>query len=244
MDLTEYIETINVLNMDEEQSSISSLELVTKEKFDASSYLTSDADEELLVLIEFKQLINLHSIKLYALSHNNDDMSPPKEIHIFKIDNLSVNFDDIESMKSSKIVQCSKKKLRKGQLIKVKDGAKTATTFINTKYFAIYIKTNQNDTETTYLNSIKLKGNPNEADQNRIIFEEKGGVITSFDLPSSWKNSRFNSNNEHILFDTTDTKNKQELQQISKEFKEAVFPVNPIHSEYLLFQNKSKSEKK
>eukprot|EP01083_Nonionella_stella_P276006 937596_1 len=246
MDLTEYIDVINVLNTDDDKSSISPLELVTKEQFDNSSFIVSEIDEELLVLIKFKQMIDLHSIKLYAFPNDDDEMSPLEQIHIYKVDNLSVDFDDVQSMEFNKTIKkrdytCSMEKLKRGQFINIKAGTNA---FNKVACLAMHITSNQSEAEV-YLNGIKLKGLPNKNSENKIIFEPKE-VITSFDLPSTWKNNRFK--NRDILFDDTDTQNKRIVEEIEKQFDDSALleNINGIYSRYLLYQypNHTNTEEK
>ena len=65
------IQTINILNMDRDLFTISATELISisninnNKPHNNSNKLLSDCDEELLILIGFKQSINLKSITLY-----------------------------------------------------------------------------------------------------------------------------------------------------------------------------------
>eukprot|EP01084_Bolivina_argentea_P251926 422722_1 len=155
-------ENCSILNYSNSNSTISPNEILRPN--DSNHYIVSECDEELLILIEFKKKATLQNIVFYALKQNNDeleedrDMSPPKIVHIFKTNHLNLNFDDIESIKSDKTVKCSIKKLNKGQIFKFKDNVK----FKHVKYLVIYIKSNQNDAETTYLNGIVLNKDCNE----------------------------------------------------------------------------------
>eukprot|EP01084_Bolivina_argentea_P162398 282638_1 len=102
MDLASEIITIRILNVDNDSSSLSHQELIDRHTFKKESYLLSDADEELLILIEFKQIVDLQSITIHSFNqinnNNNDDdeidTSPPKQIHIYKINNLNKDFND------------------------------------------------------------------------------------------------------------------------------------------------------
>eukprot|EP01084_Bolivina_argentea_P050990 93803_1 len=166
MDLRQHVETIRVLNIDNDASSISPQQLVHKETFNDKSYLVSDADEELIILVEFKQIIHLQSVTLHSLNHSKldddgIDTSQPKQIHIYKIDGINKSFDDIQSMKSDKSLTCSIKKLSKGQKINLKKTSKNAIKFQKIRFLAIYVESNQNDTENTHLNGIKFYGKGN-----------------------------------------------------------------------------------
>eukprot|EP01084_Bolivina_argentea_P008667 16219_1 len=71
-----------------------------------------------------------------------------------------MNFDNLSSMKPDKSIRCSKKKLKKGQIINLQKKSTTALKFKKTKYFALYIQSNQNNTESTYINSMQFTGHP------------------------------------------------------------------------------------
>ena len=149
--------------------------------FKKESYIVSDVDAELLLLVEFHDFVDLHSIKLYALpptddtktddgddeededededeDDDEDQLSPPKEVEIFKIDDLSKDFDDVHDMKPNHSVSCSAKKLVKGQVINLKKKSKIAVKFKKIKYLALFIKSNQKETEKTFLSGIILNG--------------------------------------------------------------------------------------
>ena len=154
------IETVNVLNVEEDESTLGTDKIIT-DNIDKNSFIVSDADEELLILIEFPREVHLEWIKLHALPHDDsqdaNDVSAPKNVSIYKLSDLNKQFEDFDDIEADKEVVCKQKKLKKGQIIKL-DTAKTIK-FNKTKYFAIYIKSNQNDTESTYLNGISFKIN-------------------------------------------------------------------------------------
>eukprot|EP01084_Bolivina_argentea_P168962 292919_1 len=144
-----FIQTVVILNKSEEHSTILSSDLF--ERNDAESYIISDCDEEILILIRFKQMIALKNIVFHATEIKaNNDASSPKQIHLYKLQNLNVNFDDISAMKPAKTLKCSSNKLLKGQKFKLHKNLK----FKKIQYLAIHIGSNQNDTELTYLNDI------------------------------------------------------------------------------------------
>eukprot|EP01083_Nonionella_stella_P295911 1005486_1 len=156
------IHAISVLNVNVEKSTISSQQLISKTPFiDNNAYIVSDADEELLILVEFKEISDLRSIKLHALSNDNKDLgtSEPQKIHIYHLNDLSKDFSDVQSMKSDKTIECSTKRLRKGQNITLR-----SPKFRKTRCLGIYIESNQNETEQTHLNGItfKFKGTTTE----------------------------------------------------------------------------------
>eukprot|EP01084_Bolivina_argentea_P271792 462547_1 len=164
MDVKSFINTFNVLNVDVDESTFSVKELSTKNKLDKDWYIVSDADEELLILVEFRDTIHLQSVTLYAIPNedNEEEMSAPKKVKIYKIENANKNFDDIKSLKPDKSIKCSSKKLAKGQVISLTKTSKNAVKFQKTRYLAIFIESNQNEIDVTYLNGITFKGKPVE----------------------------------------------------------------------------------
>ena len=104
------VDVIEILNLDDEISNISSNTDILKNErnINKSHYIVSDADAELLILIHFKQNVDLKAIKLYASIDNihtdqanesAEDLSVPKQVYIYIPRNLNVNFDDMESIK-------------------------------------------------------------------------------------------------------------------------------------------------
>eukprot|EP01084_Bolivina_argentea_P076714 139065_1 len=161
MDLRALVKTVAILNADKASSTISATQLINNQEFDDKSFIVSCDDEELLILVEFADYINLKSVKLYSLQNpvSEIDTSSPKQVHIYKISNLHLNFDDINAIKPDVSIHCTKTKLEnKGQNIKLQKQSKNAIKFKQIKYMCIYIKSNQNDTELTHINSIIFKG--------------------------------------------------------------------------------------
>ena len=164
INLGQIIQTVNALNIDVAASSLSSKQLLSS-CIDDDLYLLSDADAEMLLLIEFEDIVNLDNITFYGrqatqqtLSEMDIEASPPKFIHIFKTDDINNNFSHFDSIKPDVSIECKPKKLNKGQKIKLQKQAKYVGRFRGIKCLAIYIKTNQNDTELTYLSGLKVEG--------------------------------------------------------------------------------------
>ena len=134
MNLSSIVDTVDTLNIDKQLSNSSSNAeiLVSDTNIDKSHYIISDADAELLILIQFKEMVNLKLIKLYGSidsvndisDDEKDDISLPKQIHIYKLNYLNVNFDDLERLNPDKSMKCSIKKLAKGQNINLQKDAK------------------------------------------------------------------------------------------------------------------------
>ena len=175
--LRHLIDTFRILNMSDQESTVTEERFPFQNSFKDDSFIVTDVDEELLLLVAFHDFVDLHSIKIHAISpkdndgkDNNDEEeddeddededkpSAPKEVEIFKIDDLSKDFNDVHDMKPTHSISCSVKKLNKGQLINLKKKSKLAVKFKKIKYLAILIKSNQKSTETTFLSGIVLKG--------------------------------------------------------------------------------------
>eukprot|EP01084_Bolivina_argentea_P200250 342453_1 len=172
------VKGILVLNIDVEESTISAADLISNEPVDSQSYIISEVDEQMIMLIEFKDIVQLSSMKIFACSNANNeevDMSGPKQIHIHNIDNINKNWDDILSIKSPhKNVVCLQQQLTDGQQIDFT----TNPIFKRTKCIAIYIESNQNDSEATYVSGVtfktECKRNYNEAVVQQLIDLELG----------------------------------------------------------------------
>ena len=163
MDDLKDIRSVQVLNVDDEYSTLSPNGLLLSgSKPETNSFIVSDADEELLILIEFTHSVDLHSMKIYALPLDEDtemeDVSPPKQIHLFKLSNLNHDFDDIKGLKPNKSIKCSSKKLLKGQMVNLRKKTSNPLAFQRIKYLAVFIESNQDDTEKTYIHGLSLKG--------------------------------------------------------------------------------------
>lgn len=202
------IKSLGILNYDESESTLPEYDLISNTN--KHKYIVSDADEEILILIEFKSPIPLKEIVINAspIDENKDedsddlDISPPKEVDIYKTANLSIDFNDLSSMTPDVSIQCKSKKLNKGQAIKLQKSSKNAIKFKSVQYLVIHIKSNQNDTEQTYLNGIKLKMKQNEISKASI-----------------------NEFSTKFPFDKTDTKNVQK----SREYFAAILQNGMCH---------------
>lgn len=160
MDLSSAIKTFQILNVDKSESTKSIEDVYLRDDFkDADSYILSEVDEELLILIEFKQMVNLQSIIFYASSNDKlQDISAPKQIHLYSVKDVYHDFEGIKSLKPNKSTKCSSKKLQSGHKINLTKKLKNPLSFQRISSLAIFIESNQKDTELTYLNCIKLKG--------------------------------------------------------------------------------------
>eukprot|EP01084_Bolivina_argentea_P145172 254517_1 len=169
MDVKQRVESICILNFDEEESTITQRQLMWNyDENSKNSYIVSDVDSELLILIQFDDVIDLNYVTIKALPNKNDDISPPNRIHIYSMQHLNINFNDIRTLKPDKSINCSTKKLKKGQKISLNKTLQNVMKFRQTLYVAVFIETNQNNTEQTYLNGIKINGEPLFAKESSI----------------------------------------------------------------------------
>eukprot|EP01084_Bolivina_argentea_P312470 540972_1 len=156
------VKTIRGHNTDNDASSIT-LQQLLQNNHNYKSYVISDCDEELMILIEFKYFVAVKSIQLYTfresinyIRHNTDDnydASMPQKIHIYKIDNVDEEMADITKLPSDLSVEydLSSTHTESMELI-----TKKCIACSSIKCLAIYIESNQNDTEKTYINGIKI----------------------------------------------------------------------------------------
>eukprot|EP01084_Bolivina_argentea_P256934 432755_1 len=167
MDLKQLIVTSIVLNINDEESTISPKQLVSKPASN-DQFIVSDADEEILILIKFSKVVRLRNIKIHATSQQaNETRSPPKLIHVYKTKHLNLNFDDVQMMKPDRKVSCKPKKLDIGQTINLHNNSKNAVKFSKVEYLAVYILSNQNDTEQTYLSGITFYDESDKTDETK-----------------------------------------------------------------------------
>eukprot|EP01083_Nonionella_stella_P297882 1011349_1 len=202
IDLTSEVETIHILNTDTTESTISCDKLISNRPSD-NQYIISDVDAELLILVEFKQTVDLESIQLFALQNEDNDIdysgslpSAPKLVHIYKTEHNNINFDDVESMsmKPDVSVTCSIRALHKGKTIRfAKKTPKTALKFKKIRFVTIFIESNHGTEEetTTYINGVVFRGQPNEHERHKILIQEETLATTT--LNQSANKSRWHT---------------------------------------------------
>ena len=163
------IKTIKVLNRSNEDSTISDKMFGANTNITESQYIVSDADCELLILIEFREDIDLETISFHAcMKTNNDDddeddeekdISAPKKVFIYKVDSLNKDFDDALAAKPDLKLSLDKNKLKSGQIVKLKKKAKASIKFGKIDKLMIYITSNQDETDQTYISGLRFEGN-------------------------------------------------------------------------------------
>eukprot|EP01083_Nonionella_stella_P309036 1092889_1 len=177
MNLDRLVGCLNILNIDNDSSTIRApyQQLLTDDKVNHESFIVSNADEELLILVEFTQIVSLRSMKVYYVPNvkGSDDMdvSGPKQIHVYLVKDLNKNFDDLEQLTPHKSKRCKEENLSRGQIIKLKQPKKT-------QKLIIYIASNHGDTEKTSINSISFKGDFVQHKNNNQASEKVRNEVT------------------------------------------------------------------
>eukprot|EP01084_Bolivina_argentea_P267729 454559_1 len=163
------VKACNILNYDEQFSTISPYELINNDQLNSESFVASDCDEQLLILLEFESEIQLNSITVHAKQIDNNNISPPKLVHVYSTNHLNIDFNDIKTIKSHCSAVCKANKLKKGQKIKLNTTAQIAAKFRRVRFLVIYIESNINSTEVTYLNGIKFVKNETQSNKHSLI---------------------------------------------------------------------------
>ena len=170
MEFTKDVHSVEILNRDDEESTMSANEvLLPNSDPNAERFIVSDADEELIILIKFKQSVDLKSFKIYAVplddDANIDEASPPKQIYIYKLSHLNQDFEDIKGLKPHKSLICSTRRLSKGQNVSLRKNISKPLAFAKVKFMAIFIESNQGDTDKTYIHGLAFNGESNATKQ-------------------------------------------------------------------------------
>jgi len=151
--LLEFLDSaqLNCLNEADEHG-VKSI-LSNKGKNKGSSYLQSDADEQLLINIPFHQTVRVRSISIQS----EDLANAPKAIKLF-VNKPSLGFEDVEDAKepeASQIIQLSEDDVKDGKRINLR-----FVRFQNVNSLHIFVASNQGGEEETKINSIDIFGLP------------------------------------------------------------------------------------
>eukprot|EP01084_Bolivina_argentea_P052484 96422_1 len=160
--MIDLIKTCQVLNVEEKESTLSVTDFAFKQISSDKSYIISDAAKHLLIIIQFKEIINLQYIKICPIVTQTkitsmqfgNRISGPKEIHLYANIDSSIDVESLNSKEPNRYFICSPNVLKHGQDISVK----TSITFHNIKSLAIHIKTNQKGTDQTCVGNIEFVG--------------------------------------------------------------------------------------
>ncbi|KAF0689839.1 Aste57867_18751 [Aphanomyces stellatus] len=122
---------------------------------DETLVLKSEADEQLLIHLEFKEAVKIHSISVKA---PNDD-SAPSVIKLF-VNRNSLGFSDVSDIEPTQKLEWTQEQLQTGTPVElrfVKFQRVTSLTVYYSLHEAIFVEENHG-AETSALSSIKLFG--------------------------------------------------------------------------------------
>eukprot|EP01084_Bolivina_argentea_P212440 361121_1 len=209
MNLKDSVECVTILNNAADCSTICPIELVTGTNMNNKSFIVSDFGEELLILISFKNYVDLKSIQIYALSQDaHKQISGPKHIRIYLTNKPNIKYDELATMKPDKSICCSNKTLSNGHSINLQETATDAPQFTQTKHLAIYIESNQRNTQNTFINAVCFFGR----DSTKKTKQTKDHTTAMRPI----KDSRFEENKSH---DVTDCPHLEKLVLIMRDYE-------------------------
>ncbi|KAI9299163.1 DUF1000-domain-containing protein [Neoconidiobolus thromboides FSU 785] len=109
----------------------------------------SDADEQILINLQFSQAVKIHSIKFQAPLNN-----APKNIKLFS-NKYSLGFDDVTSMEPTQELILESKDYEENSVTNLR-----FVKFQNVNALSIFIEDNLNEDEITSLKNITIFGQP------------------------------------------------------------------------------------
>ncbi|KAF8344336.1 PITH domain-containing protein [Cantharellus anzutake] len=145
------VSQLNCLNESEEHG-VKGI-LSAKRKNSSSSYLESDADEQLLISISFIQTVRVRAISI----RTDPPSSGPKKIKLF-INRPALGFEDVEDAEepeASQIIELSDEIVDKGSKIPLR-----YVRFQSVNSLHIFVSSNQGGEDETRINSIDVFGVP------------------------------------------------------------------------------------
>lgn len=125
---------------------------------DDDSFLSSDADQQLIVSMGFNMPVRVHSIafKCTFTPETAPDASGPKTIKLF-CNQSALDFDDMDSAVAVQELTLTQSQLESGEPVALK-----FVKFQNVNILSIFVQDNQGDTELTAITSIKMYGQPRD----------------------------------------------------------------------------------
>ncbi|KAI0075789.1 DUF1000-domain-containing protein [Panus rudis PR-1116 ss-1] len=127
--------------------------LSAKQKNDSSSYLLSDADEQLLLNIPFNQTVRVRSLVIQA----SDVERAPKRIKIF-INKPSLGFEDVEDAEepeASQIIDLTEDQVKEGKRIPLR-----FVRFQSVSSLHIFVVNNTSGSDETRIDAVDIFGQP------------------------------------------------------------------------------------
>jgi len=112
--------------------------------------LRSDCDEQLLIVVPFREHVKIRSIRIKSVA-SNDGESGPKRMKLF-IDRDNFTFDDAENTPAVQELKLDSKKL---------DGSDIKLDFVkfqSVPSITLFVPSNLGDTEVTVLNRLEFIG--------------------------------------------------------------------------------------
>eukprot|EP01083_Nonionella_stella_P111859 328474_1 len=153
------INKFRVLGMDHNVSMISGV--IQSETNYHSSFIVSEMNQPLILVFRFNLPIYLDSLTIIA-SNGPVNGSPPKQIHIYKINHLCMSINDIKAQKPDYSFENPNK-----SVITIKHVTRHNYHLDKMRCMAVYIESNQDNTQTSFVNAIQLYGSEykeNESD--------------------------------------------------------------------------------
>eukprot|EP01084_Bolivina_argentea_P092294 166067_1 len=204
---------LSILNIDKKLSTLSAEEFILIKNLSHQSYIVSDEDDQLLFLVKFKEAINLRSVTFYASPNPpivsecdenlNELLSGPKEVNLYIVKDLNLSFEDIDSLQPNYSGTCESNKLASGHKIKLsKLSAKKAFKFKRVKFLVVFIKSNQNNTEKTYLNGITFNKKIKFIDEQNLIKTQSENSVS--EQIKILLNMGFDANKARVALEMTD----------------------------------------
>lgn len=116
--------------------------------------MISDSDEQLLIYIAFKQLVNIKTFTIRGANGpaGNDDISAPKTVKLW-VNKPNIDFSDAEDISPTQEFELTSKHLD-GDVHLNLDFLK----FKSVDNLTVFIQDNQDDTEQTFLNNLQFHG--------------------------------------------------------------------------------------
>ena len=133
------------------------------------SFVVSDRDQELLILMEFDREVTVNAVTFHAQSwtiqsNRNFNISQPRRVCIFKTKDASLNFSDINRMTADVSGECDAVLLERGH--------KVMCSLFNVRNLAIFVQTNQAGTVRSFLNAIVMEGSVQQTQIEYVIVSD------------------------------------------------------------------------
>ncbi|KAJ3429486.1 thioredoxin like 1 [Anaeramoeba flamelloides] len=153
--MTEFIDLITIIDLKNSEclNSEPSQEItnILKEEED-TNFITSDTDEQLLVNIQFKQKVKVHSIIVRA----EGDGTGPQLMKVFQ-NQFSFGFEEAQSLKPTHKFKLIKRAITEGKLIRFK-----MVRFSNVGSLHLFFENNLGGGKVTKIKQITVVGVPLE----------------------------------------------------------------------------------